>query len=384
MNETNIENLITEKTPQELEELIHNQNNIIPKNTSKSEAILPTNSQINYTLPKELKECKILFDWLNVSDGKTHPLVSLVSVFTIASAITARGYFTQTKASTPLYIILIGKTGLGKNTIYKTPTKILDEVHQGNKVITSKITSEGAIDDLFRQQNIIIHIIDEFGDLLNHMLNDKGGWLQAVASKMKNLYSLTSGILKSNIYSSAGGKAKKSKAFEVKNPCYGITGITTKQQLLSTLDASKIHDGFLNRFIIFDAYGIQPQFNDFPIYDTPISILNHIKSIKISQIINNELLEQLEEQEEFERKAFFNAELSYFDDDTYKTILLSTEADEYYRKFIGDADIPNTDIEKYCMNDEDESKRAISTRWRENTIRLATALTAYEKKRLYR
>ncbi|MEA2019633.1 MAG: hypothetical protein U9N59_14425 [Campylobacterota bacterium] len=372
--------LKNKKTPQSTKESSKNDNNIVADNAIDDSTNNEEVNKIDFNLPKELEECKNLLNWLNISDNKTHPITSLVSLFTIASAITARGYYTKTRASTTLYLILIGKTGLGKNTIYKTPNDILDKVYQDEKIITSKITSEGAMDDLFRVRNIVIQVIDEFGDVLNHMLNDKGGWLQAVAAKMKTLYSLTNGIYKSGVYSSGGGKQKKAKPFSLKNPCYGVTGITTKQQLLTSLDASKLHDGFLNRFIILDSYGIEPVFHAKPEYDIPIEILNHIESIPISQIINDDYMKMMKENGDFEYNSTFNNQLEYFENDYYKTIKLSEDADDFYDNFIGDVDIKNTDIYRYCINDTDETKRAISVRWRENTIRLATALVSYEKK----
>ena len=158
-----IENNKTSSNTVDSDEVSNKYNSSISNNSSANKGILTQNNKINITLPAELKKCQELINWLDISESKTHHMTSLVSLFTIASAVTARGYFTETRASTSLYMILIGKTGLGKNTIYKIPNDILNQLHQDNKVITSKITSEGAIDDLFRNQNIIIHIIKVLG-----------------------------------------------------------------------------------------------------------------------------------------------------------------------------------------------------------------------------
>ena len=120
----------------------------------------------------------------------------------------------------------------------------------GDRIITSKISSEGAMDDIFKNQTLVVQIIDEFGDQLGHMLNDSGGYLKAVSAKMKNLYSQTDGIYQSGRYSSAGGKQKTAKPWSLSRPCYGLTGITTQTQFLSVLNENMLHDGFLNRFEI--------------------------------------------------------------------------------------------------------------------------------------
>lgn len=324
--------------------------------------------------PTELKHCQSLYDWLMVSAKKTHPTAALSALFTITSAITARGYYTHTKASTSLFIIIIAKSGAGKNIVVQAPDKIMELALQNEKLIISKISSEGAMDDIFKQQYCATQIIDEFGDQLGHMLADKGGYLKVVSAKMKNLYSLTNGMYHSSRYSSSGGKNRTNKPWSIKRPCYGITGISTKTQLLQHLNENMLHDGFLNRFIILSDNEVKPQFNKKPIYDVPDEIVDHIKSIKISKIYTPV------EKKDGDSEDINNPALEYFDDDDYKTIMLSEDAEEYFEDYIGDADeIKDSDIYKFCDGDETEINRAVSMRWRENAIRLAVGLVAYEK-----
>lgn len=306
-------------------------------------------------LPQELKFCNKLYDWLNRCDIKTHPTASVAALITIASAMTARSYYTQTKASTTLFTLLIAKTGAGKNIVVKAPSQIMEILNIQDKIISSKISSEGAMDDIFKEQPVAIHILDEFGDQLAHMIGDTGGYLKVVSAKMKNLYSLTNGIYYSGRYSSSGGKNKGDSPWILNRPCYGLTGITTQTQLFSQLNENMLYDGFLNRFIILNGQNVKSQFNDFPEYTFPQELKKHLESLIES--ISNKLKNIA---------------------DGLITIPMTTEAKDYYTKFIGDADILDSDIYKYCENGENELKRAISVRWRENTIRLATALIAFE------
>jgi len=334
-------------------------------------------NDVTQKLPQELKQSQSLYDWLLVSDSKTHVTAALSTLLTIVSTITARGYYTQTRASTSLFTILIAKTGAGKNIVVKAPDNVMRLVSQHEKIIASKISSEGAMDDIFRVQYSATHIIDEFGDQLGHMLSDKGGYLKVVSAKMKNLYSLTNATYHSSRYSSAGGKNKTSNPWSRERACYGVTGITTQAQLINHLEENMLHDGFLNRFIILNGNDVKPQFNKEPKYDVPDEIIEHIKSIKISKSFVP--FKKEKENDDEDEISMDSPELEYFDENSYKTINLSKEASEYYHTHIGDADIEDTDIYKFCLDDESEINRAISVRWRENTIRLATALTAYEK-----
>lgn len=312
-------------------------------------------SEAHYIFPEELIKCKELFDWLVLSEAKVNPVATLVSLLTITSSLGSRKVYTETMASTSLFIILIAKTGSGKNTVAKAPAKVLEIVNQENMVIVSKISSEGAMDDIFKEQAKIIQIVDEFGDQLAHMLNDSGGYLRIMAAKIKTLYSSTDSFYSPGRYSSSGGKNSLSKQWTLKRPCYGITGITTLVQLLQILNENMLHDGFLNRFIILNGDNIKSHNNKMgAAYDIPAHIIEHIESLEIS------MLHDLE-------------------DDNIKIIPLSDDAKIYYYNFIGDVDEENTDIYNYCLNDESDIKRAMSIRWRENAIRLATSLAFYEK-----
>jgi hypothetical protein len=269
---------------------------------------------------------------------------------------------------------MIGRSGIGKNTVVKTPNKVMDQVGLKHKIIAGKVSSEGAMDDIFKVQNVAVHVIDEFGDQLGHMLSDKGGYLKAVSSKMKNLYSLSNGIYESSRYSSAGGKKRTDDPWTTSRPCYGITGLTTEKQLLMHLNDNHVSDGFLNRFVILNGEGIDPQFNHHPIYEIPDEILSHIQSIKMSTGYTNET----DKGDALLVKAV-TENVKYFTDNERCTLPLSSEASRFYTRFIGDADLENTDIYNFCKNDDSDTKRDIAMRWRENSLRLAVALTAYEK-----
>ena len=308
-------------------------------------------------------KCNELYQWLMVSDAKTHPIAALTALLTIVSAITARGYYSDTKASSTLYLIMIGKTGVGKNTVVKIPNAVMNALDSKHKILTGKIHSEGAMDDIFKFQNIAVQVVDEFGDFLGHMLNDKGGYFKAIAAKMKNLYSLTNGIYEPSRYSSTGGKNKTDDPWHTTRPCFGITGVTTETQLLRYLNADQISDGFLNRFIILNGQNVDPQFNHDPVYGIPEDILEHISSIKMATGYSDASV----------------TGLNHFTNDEYRTIPCSKDAKRYYNTYIGDADIKGTDIYRFCLNDESEIKREISVRWRENALRMAVALSAYEK-----
>lgn len=282
-----------------------------------------------------------------------HPSAVVTSYFTIVSGLTAEHFYTEQNSSTTLYTISIAPTGSGKDIGIKSVTDVFNSLnyHKGisanaSNILTSKITSVGALDRIFKKNRLVIQIIDEFGDALGKMQG--GGHAGELTAKFKELYSLTDGTYKSINYASSNSASNDKVVRDY--PCFILSGITTKVQLLSRLKKEMLHDGFLNRFIILEGTGFKPY-------------ITHKDSSS--------------DRKEFQDIFDFYEKVNEFEN---TNIPMSGKAQDYYWNVIGDPYSEGTEINIFCKeNDEDfETNSSISNRWRENALRLATAITAYE------
>jgi len=310
----------------------------IPKEEVPFELVKTLNCQSEYKFPEKLTHCIELEKWTKNSKNKTHDIASMMDVITIASAVTAGKYFGETRAPTSLYTILVLPTGSGKNSVVQNPAKLIpDDVAVGN------VTSLGALEDLIFDSPAITQIIDEYGDILGGMLSDKSSVKKEILTTQKSLYGSWDSVFQLRRYSSQGGR-NEMKLRSVTNPAYGICGISTEEQLMNWLSEKMISDGFLNRFIIVNGTGIVPNLIKSPNFDVSSNISKHIDIIKHAES---------------------------------RMIKMEDDCTDYYHNIIGDADCVGTDINIWVQGDE--QRREISVRWRENAIRLATALAAYEQ-----
>ena len=282
-----------------------------------------------------------------------HPSAVVTSYFTIVSGLTAEHFYTEQNSSTTLYTISIAPTGSGKDIGIKSVTDVFNSLNydkgisaNASNILTSKITSVGALDRIFKKNRLVIQIIDEFGDALGKMQG--GGHAGELTAKFKELYSLTDGTYKSINYASSNSASNDKVVRDY--PCFILSGITTKVQLLSRLKKEMLHDGFLNRFIILEGTGFKPY-------------ITHKDSSS--------------DRKEFQDIFDFYEKVNEFEN---TNIPMSKIAQDYYWNVIGDPYSEGTEINIFCKeNDEDfETNSSISNRWRENALRLATAITAYE------
>lgn len=293
----------------------------------------------------ELKKCNEMYDWLMTSSRKVHHSAAIMTVITVASAASARTVYTETTAPTSLYTSLILPTGSGKNMVAQMASSIL-----GSKIHNGGIASVGGLETLLEMKPAVTQISDEFGDKLGHMIKDKGGYLKEVMGVHKSLYSIGENKHDTKAYSSGGGKLKQTVA-TIDRPCFGLCGLSTRDQLLNNLDDSLLADGYINRFIFVDGTDIKPTFVE------PEKI-DRDKPMWFADIEND----------------IRNNYTGW--DKEYTRIPMNVDARDYYLKFIGDCDWEGSDIHAFCK--DDEYYRQVSQRWAENTIRLATALAAME------
>ncbi len=102
--------------------------------------------------PHTLKHSYALLDWIMYTSYIVHPTAIVASFLTILSGLTARGVYTHTGISTPLFTIAIAPTGSGKDIVTDVPRKVFDLYPRDNfTCMQSKISSEGALDDIFRK-----------------------------------------------------------------------------------------------------------------------------------------------------------------------------------------------------------------------------------------
>lgn len=305
----------------------------------------PENYKTNVKLIKDILTYKHI----------VHPTAVASSYFTIVSGLTAESFYTQYNSSTTLYTISIAGTGTGKDMAVDLIPQIFSAVKHksletktdiGYELVTSKITSVGALDGIFKRKRMLIYVLDEFGDALGKMQG--GGHAGELTAKFKELYSQTNKTYKSIMYSRSNRNSLDNISRDY--PCFILSGLTTKEQLLTRLKRSMLHDGFLNRFIIMDGSDLYPYINNDHKYQS-----------------NNQ----------FEDTINFYSKVKRYPN---TPITMSDEAKKYYIS-IGSPYEENTDIQRFCKDNQDEefeTNASIANRWRENALRLATAITTYE------
>lgn len=163
-----------------------------------------------------------------------------------------------------LYMILVGRSGTGKEAMHTGLGLLMDRVQQGVPgahafISTTTYASAPALTKAFADWSSFCNVTSEFGKTLERMASDNNNdTIRQLRTLMTALYQ------KSGPASVVGGLAYSSKeknVSSVSGVAYSMIGETTPQTLYDALTHEMMSDGFLSRFTIVEAVGRRPPAN---------------------------------------------------------------------------------------------------------------------------
>jgi hypothetical protein len=304
-------------------------------------------------------------DWLDKYSTKSNPVISLAGSLSIVQAATARVYRSEHYYNgTTAYIAVVARTGAGKDYIRKAFSRLFSEAGYSNNTSVGNFISGASIRDTLAEYPWVIAYLDEFGDMIKHGTQDKGGPARDRLSTLRKAYS-TEGELERTAYANRNRGTNldsTSLSSPVIDPHLGIVGLTTKQQFLSAISEGMLEDGTMNRFIYLSA-DATPSYNRLPQFEPPKWLVTHVQDLRSGGPNVASTGVDIQSAEIADMRP------------TYQTVSWAEDALIYYRE-IGDVEDPTTIIGSWC---KDSSQRTqMAARARENAMRLATGITVYE------
>jgi hypothetical protein len=300
--------------------------------------------------------------WLDNSALKTNPVISLATAICIASGTGARLYQSDEKNPTTLFMAIISGTGSGKDYARRAIASVFSDADYQELIGPGDFTSEaGLLWHLGLTSPAFICVLDEFGDLVSHALSDKGGSAKATLLKgLRRAYMLGRLAPTAMSQSSLSKKAREDRQSMITlDPCIGILGLTTADQFYESISKEMALNGTLNRFITIHNEDYKPRFNDTCESKPPAWLIQHVKKIRDIEMFGTTT------------KSDMDANIQ----PEWTEIPFSKDAMTLKNK-IGDPEQEGTLLFQYCQ--DRPSSMSMVVRWRENAMRLATAISVFE------
>ena len=307
-------------------------------------------------LTTPVKELNEFMEWAETRSGNPQKEISVLAALSLASVLAGRMYLSEQSNTSSLYFMLLAPTGMGKNYARTSIKDFLGDAGLERLVSGSGNTSSGAVMFALWQAPCHIQIVDEVGKLLASARKSSNGQMAEALATMTEAYSSTTNSLKPKNYSQWGdvskGKAVKKESVTIYWPAITQLSIGTLGQVFDNLTTGEIEDGFLNRQIVM--IPSEPMLGKKKIRDRPIP---------------PELLEWAYKIRNPDRAGA--QDLTGMTEDSgikpiYKTVLFETKAEDLFDDF-GDGIDALAETGKLAIPE-------LAQRWRENSMRLATAL----------
>lgn len=209
------------------------------------------------------------------------PEIALAGAIATVAGIVGRQY-NISNTGLNLYILLLAKTGTGKESMQSALDRLFAEVSKSVPAAEtflgpSRFASGQALNKRFQKQPCFVSILGEFGDTMRRLSSPRANGADlSLLQELKDMYhkSGANQMLRSTVHSDA----EKNTA-NVQSPALTILGETAPEPFFASLDESMVDSGFLPRFMIIEYKGERPPRNTNPITEPSSALVQRVADL---------------------------------------------------------------------------------------------------------
>ena len=200
-------------------------------------------------------------------------VMALAAAIAVVGKLLDRKVAGPTNSGTHLYTVVLAPTGSGKQHQLDVVKTLLTAAGLGDLIGPGDFSSVQALQQLIKEKNSCIAVMDEFGSFLRRI---KDG------AQMSNMREITGEIrtLWSSWIQYDSVKKAKEDSVRVISPAFAIFGVTTAGDFYSALKTQDASNGFLNRFLILEekCRGEEKEPESW-VHDVPFALMERLQKI---------------------------------------------------------------------------------------------------------
>lgn len=152
-----------------------------------------------------------------------------------------------------LYILALGRTGIGKNHARRVNGTFLGIFPDFNRTLAEDFVSGAALEDTVMESPATIFQIDEIQQFFGELADKRDKNARSMASKLMNLYTASGDPQYRLRNKSTSSNGKSHIGLNVNDPSVTIYGTGTDAGFCETINEQQIKTGLIGRFLIFRA-----------------------------------------------------------------------------------------------------------------------------------
>jgi len=182
-------------------------------------------------------------DWIVSGARRPNRLMAFGVALAIGGTLISRRIMGPTESATHLYVIIIGRSGRGKDWPLQCGERLMTELDLGDLVGPGEWASSPGLWLRLKRNPVLICFVDELGDELA-LVNGQNGnpFVSKIIGTLKKCY---------NAFSIQHTAEKVSaESDKIVWPAPSIVGAATVQKFFSSLTPSDLESGFANRLYV--------------------------------------------------------------------------------------------------------------------------------------
>jgi hypothetical protein len=195
-------------------------------------------------------------DWINLTAKKPQPELSLAAALALVATVMGRRYRTNDNNWSSQYIVMIAKSGEGKDHPMKCVRACLVKAGLLDLLGGAGYTSQAGVFTELNRAPSHLAIIDEIGQMLKMSMSKSGAFLTTAITELVKAWGALDGLVAPPTRS-ANGKSADQLKLEARGPVYNpaitILGATTPDVFYSALADEHFEGGFLSRLMIVES-----------------------------------------------------------------------------------------------------------------------------------
>lgn len=194
-----------------------------------------------------------IVDWIEASAMYPSRELALGAAIGIVATIAGRGFKGLSGARTNFYMVSLALSGFGKDHAPSCINSLAMKAGLERFIGPSKFMSGSAVRNTVADRPSILCIQDEFGGILRQINGPKvSPHDEAIRTDLLGLYSRAKDFY-------AGAAYAALKEVRIFNPNLSILGLSTPSDFWTAVTSARGSDGFLPRFLLFNAQGTKPK-----------------------------------------------------------------------------------------------------------------------------
>lgn len=295
--------------------------------------------------------------WMEGFSEEPNRIITMQGVLALASTLAGRIYESENGNVSSMYFLTLSPTGTGKGYPKEAIRRLLAESGLAHMLSGSGNTSAGAVFSALFKAPTHIQISDEFGKHLQIARKQVNGAMADAFAVLVEAYSDASGMLVPRNYSHFHLTKKEMAALDskiVQRPAITLYAFATPEQVFDNLSTAEIDDGFLNRLLAVDVKAGKLPEQRIKSKSVPAEFIDWAKSIRRIGAAQQPV------------KNLAGVETDYDIAPTPINVSFSAVAWDAFDNF------------KREIKTTEWLEPKLTMRWRENAMRLATALAVAE------